>query len=75
VRQDGAEVIISVPEPDLAVWQETETRFRGRLRMVLSTAPYLRFRIEKKAQALEDLIALFTAYGQIAHSKKTVDKP
>ena len=75
IRQDGGDVHICSPDPDLAIWREVEPRFKGRLRMMLSANPYIRFRIDKVGDALEDLIALFTLYVQIAREKKTVDKP
>ncbi|MBE6701964.1 MAG: transcription-repair coupling factor [Ruminococcaceae bacterium] len=76
IRQDGADVHIGAPQLDVEIWMELANRFPGKMRMMLSASPYIRYHIEKKTAALEDLIELFLAYGQIAEDrkKKTVDK-
>ena len=73
IRQDGADVHICSPALDVDVWMELAARFPGKLRMMLSANPYIRYHIEKGADPLRDLTELFSAYGEIR--KKAVDKP
>ena len=76
IRQDGADVHICSPQLDVDIWMELSARFPGKLRMMLSANPYIRYHIDKKEDALEGLIELFLAYGELRESKqkKTVDK-
>ncbi len=75
IRQDGKEVHICAPELNLAVWQELAKRYPGRLRVMLSANPYIRFRIDKVNTALEEMIELFTLHAQLLRAaKKPVDK-
>ncbi|MBE6691354.1 MAG: transcription-repair coupling factor, partial [Ruminococcaceae bacterium] len=70
IRQDGADVHICSPALEVDIWMELAARFPGKLRMMLSANPYIRYHIDKKTTALEDLIELFLTYGQIAEEKK-----
>ena len=73
LRQDGADVHIGAPELDVEVWMELSSRYPGRLRMMVSANPYIRYRVAKGPHALEELRDLLSAYLEIA-AKKTVDK-
>ena len=55
---------------------ELSARFPGKLRMMLSANPYIRYRMERGNAALEGMIELFFAYSDVKSSteKKTVDK-
>ena len=55
---------------------ELSARFPGKLRMMLSSNPYIRYHIDKKATALEDMIDLFACHLELQKEKqkKTVDK-
>ncbi len=76
IRQDGADVHICSPDLDVDVWMELSARFPGKLRMMLSANPYIRYRMERGNTALEGMIELFFAYSDVKSSteKKTVDK-
>ena len=65
IRQDGADVHIGSPSLEVDVWMELSARFPGKLRMMLSANPYIRYHIEKGCDALGDLIELFLTYRQI----------
>ena len=70
IRQDGSDVHICAPELDVDVWMELSVRFPGKLRMMLSANPYIRYRIDKKGTALEDMTALFLACREVSEQKK-----
>ena len=76
IRQDGSDVHICSPKLDVDVWMELSTRFPGKLRMMLSANPYIRYRIEKANTALENLIELFLACKELSlqKGKEAVDK-
>ena len=64
IRQDGADVHICSPQLNVDLWMELAARFPGKLRMMLSANPYIRYHIEKKSDALEGLIELFLSYSE-----------
>ena len=76
IRQDGGDVHICSPELNVDVWMELSARFPGKLRMMLSANPYIRYRIEKSNAALENLIELFLACKELSLKKgqEAVDK-
>ena len=76
IRQDGGDVHICSPKLDVDIWMELSARFPGKLRMMLSANPYIRYRIEKSNTALENLIELFRACKELSLKKKqeAVDK-
>lgn len=73
VRQDGNEVAISGEVLDVDAWMELSSRFVGKLRMMMSATPYIRYRITKAAGALAELQELFLALFSLLEKKK-VDK-
>jgi transcription-repair coupling factor (superfamily II helicase) len=76
IRQDGSDVHICSPALNVDVWMELSARFPGKLRMMLSANPYIRYRIEKSNTALENLIELFLACKELSLKKgqEAVDK-
>ncbi|MBQ8342427.1 MAG: transcription-repair coupling factor [Clostridia bacterium] len=74
IRQDGADIHICSPKLDIDVWMELSARFPGRLRMMLSANPYIRYHTEKGIDPLRDLADLFAAHVEINTQKKAVDK-
>ena len=66
LRQNGTELFIASPALDVDVWMELADEFRGRLRMMMSENPTIRFRMEKGKKGLQDLKMLFLRYGEIA---------
>ena len=72
IRQDGGDVSIHAPELNVDAWMELSTTFAGKLRMMMSGSPYIRFRPTKGATLLSELLALMTALADI---EKGVDKP
>ncbi|MBR6726754.1 MAG: hypothetical protein IKM08_01040, partial [Clostridia bacterium] len=76
IRQDGSDVHICSPQLDIDIWMELSARFPGKLRMMLSANPYIRYHIEKGSDPLRDLVALFEAHGMLQgdREKKKVDK-
>ncbi|MBE6630451.1 MAG: transcription-repair coupling factor [Ruminococcaceae bacterium] len=73
LRQNGAELFIGAPSFDVEIWMELAEEFKGRLRMMMSENPTIRYRMEKGKKGLSDLKTLFVRYGEIlaAKSKKT----
>ena len=66
LRQNGNELFIGAPELDVDVWMELADEFAGKLRMMMSATPTIRYRMEKGKKGLEDLKKLFLRYGEIA---------
>jgi transcription-repair coupling factor (superfamily II helicase) len=75
LRQNGAELFIAAPALDVDVWMELADEFKGRLRMMMSENPTIRFRMEKGKRGLEELKGLFLRYGEIAaHGAENTNK-
>ena len=63
------------PALDVKVWMALADEFKGKLRMVMSDNPTIRFRMEKGKRGLEELKALFLRYGEIAaHGAENTNK-
>ena len=65
LRQNGAELFIASPALDVEVWMLLADEFKGKLRMVMSENPTIRFRMEKGKKGLEELKTLFLRYAEI----------
>ena len=75
LRQDGATLHIVLPDPDVGVWMQLADEQPGRLRMMLSANPTVRYRMEKGKRGLLELKQLFARYLEIAEqNKKGTDK-
>ena len=71
LRQNGTELFIAAPELDVKVWMVLADEFKGKMRMMMSDNPTIRFRMEKGKKGLEELKTLFLRYGEIAeHGEK-----
>ena len=66
LRQNGAELFIASPDLDVEVWMVLADEFKGKMRMMMSDNPTIRFRMEKGRKGLEELKTLFVRYGEIA---------
>ena len=73
IRQDGSDIAICGDALDVDIWLELSNRFAGKLRMMMSAAPYIRFRPAKGAGALAELLKLFLELFRLTGEKK-VDK-
>ncbi len=59
VRQDGNDVAICGPELDVDAWMELSAAYPGKLRMMMSASPYIRYRGAKGPALLAELQSLF----------------
>ncbi|MBQ9802585.1 MAG: transcription-repair coupling factor [Clostridia bacterium] len=73
VRQDGADIAICGDALDVDVWMELSATFAGKLRMMVSATPYIRYRPSKSAVALGELSELFLRLAELTEQKR-VDK-
>ena len=73
IRQDGSDIAICGEALDVEAWLDISNQFAGKLRMMMSVTPYIRFRPAKGAAALSELLTLFLALFQLSTQKK-VDK-
>ena len=71
IRQDGGDVAIHAGELNVDAWMELSAAHPGRLRMMMSGAPYIRFRPTKGVTLLAELLSLLSALSDI---EKRVDK-
>jgi transcription-repair coupling factor (superfamily II helicase) len=71
LRQNGAEVFITSPTLDVEAWMMLADEFKGKLRMMMSENPTIRFRMEKGKKGLEELKSLFLRYGEITAQGNT----
>ena len=55
IRQDGTEVAISAQTLDVDGWMELSMLYPGRLRMMMSATPYIRYRPQKPTALLAEL--------------------
>ena len=72
IRQDGGDIAICGEALDVAAWMELSGIFAGKLRMMVSATPYIRYRAGKAATALTELRDLLFKLLEI--SEKKVDK-
>ena len=70
LRQDGTTLIITLPDPALDVWMALANERAGKLRMVLSDPPTIRYRMEKGRAGLDDLTSLFLRYHECVQTKE-----
>ena len=71
IRQDGGTVYIAAAELELDVWMQLAKEFPGKLRMLMSATPSIRYQIEKGKQGLAGLKTLFLRYDEIKKGSKT----
>ena len=75
LRQNGAELFIASPTLDVEIWMALADEFKGKMRMMMSDNPTIRFRMEKGKKGLEELKTLFLRYGEIAaHGTQNTSK-
>ena len=73
IRQDGTDIAICGEALDVDHWLELSAVFPGKLRMMMSATPYIRYRAAKGAAMLPELLSLFLELSQLT-AKKGVDK-
>ena len=66
IRQDGNSVMIAAPELDVEIWMQLAGELPGKLRMMMSATPSLRYRLERGPEGLAELKKLFARYGELA---------
>ncbi|MBE6603589.1 MAG: transcription-repair coupling factor [Ruminococcaceae bacterium] len=74
IRQDGGDIAIYAEKLDVEAWMELSAIFAGKLRMMVSATPYIRYRPGKAAVALTEMCELFFKLVELTDKKK-VDKP
>ncbi len=60
IRQNGMDIAIASPALDVDAWMELSSRFEGKLRMMISASPYIRYRVTKGADVLKELTDMLT---------------
>ncbi len=73
IRQDGSDIAICGEQLDIDSWMELSARFAGKLRMMVSATPYIRYRPGKATVALGELCDMFLYLAELTDKKK-VDK-
>ncbi len=68
VRGDGTDVAISSPELDIDTWMELSALYPGKLRMMMSASPYIRYRGGKGQALLAELQQLFLTLAEKSNS-------
>ncbi len=70
LKQNGSEIQIHLTKFDLDTWADIEEEFPGRLKIVMSSAQYLSYRIRKDENPIRIINKIFEKYIEI--SKKNV---
>ncbi len=65
LRQDGGDIAICGEQLDVEAWLELSSKFKGKLRMMMSGAPYIRYRPTKSTTVLAELLELMSALADI----------
>ena len=68
ISQDGAEFKIIPAHIDIDVWSEVEESFDGKMKIILSSKPYISIRPNKNADALKSLNRALEKYVEIESS-------
>lgn len=70
VTQDGNEFRIIPSHIDIDIWSEIEEKFDGRMKIILSSKPYISIRPQKSADALKSLNRVLERYVEIQEKGK-----
>ena len=66
ITQEGSEFRIIPSHIDIDIWSEVEEKFDGKMKIVLSSKPYISMRPSKSADALKSLNRALERYIEIA---------
>ena len=66
ITQEGSEFRITPSHIDIDVWSEVEENFDGKMKIILSSKPYISVRPKTSADALKSLNCLLEKYVEIA---------
>ena len=66
ITQEGSEFRITPTHIDIDIWSEVEESFDGRMKIILSSKPYISIRPSKSADALKSLCKVLEKYVEIA---------
>jgi hypothetical protein len=66
ISQDGTEFKIIPAHIDIDVWSEVEENFDGKMKIILSSKPYISIRPNKNADALKSLNRALEKYVEFA---------
>lgn len=69
VTQDGSEYRIVPEHIDIDIWSDVEERFDGKMKIVLSSKPYISIRLAKNTYPLQSLNKVLESYISIASQK------
>ncbi len=72
IRQDGAEISIHSPALNVEAWMALASAYPGKLRMMVSATPYIRYRPAKGNAVLAELTEMLTEL--LSLQNKGVDK-
>lgn len=70
VTQEGNEYRIVPEHIDIDIWSEIEDGFDGRIKMVLSSKPYISVRLGRTTSPLKSLNKIFERYIEISQNEK-----
>ena len=73
IKQNGGEIQIHLTKFDFDMWAEIESFFPGRLKMMMSSSPYLRFLIKKEENTLRTLNKIFEKCVEISQKRGRQD--
>ena len=66
ISQEGSEFRITPSHIDIDIWSEVEESFDGKMKIILSSKPYISVRPNKNADALKSLNRVLEKYVEIA---------
>ena len=66
ITQEGSEFRITPTHIDIDIWSEVEESFDGRMKIILSSKPYISIRPSKSADALKSFCKVLEKYVEIA---------
>jgi transcription-repair coupling factor (superfamily II helicase) len=70
ITQEGSEFRIIPSHIDIDIWSEVEEKFDGKMKIVLSSKPYISMRPSKSADALKSLNRALEKYIEIASKQQ-----
>jgi hypothetical protein len=66
ITQEGSEFRIIPSHIDIDIWSEVEEKFDGKMKIILSSKPYISIRPNKSADTLKSLCKVLEKYVEIA---------
>ena len=69
ISQEGNEFRVTPSHIDIEIWSEVEENFDGKMKIILSSKPYISLRPNRNADALKSLNTALEKYSEIAQKQ------